>query len=72
MAETLRMFDPMKETEMADLSSESESADEQKSPVARDKRIVSTDDEAPMEEKIQKRTQSDDKEPSGSPKNKRY
>jgi len=72
MAETLRMFDPMKETEMADLSSESESADEQKSPVARDKRIVSTDDEAPMEEKIQKHTQSDDEEPNSSPKNKRY
>jgi hypothetical protein len=71
MAETLRMFDPIKETEMADLSSGSES-DEQKSPVAMDKSIISTDDEALMEEKIQKHTQSDDEEPNSSPKNKRY
>jgi hypothetical protein len=69
MAETLKH--PIKETEMADLSSGSE-RDEQKSPVAMDKSIVSTDDEAPMEDTIHKHTLSDDEEPISSPKNKRY
>jgi hypothetical protein len=67
MVETLRMFEAIKEAEMAYSSSGSES-DEPKSPVALDKSNISTDDEAPREEKIQKRTLSDDEEPSGSHK----
>jgi hypothetical protein len=67
MVETLRMFEAIKEAEMAYSSSGSES-DEPKSPVLLDKSNVSSDDEAPREEKIQKRTLSDNEEPSGSPK----
>jgi hypothetical protein len=67
MVETLRMFEAIKEAEMAYSSSGSES-DEPKSPVVLDKSNISTDDEAPREEKIQKRTLSDDEEPSGSHK----
>lgn len=68
MVETLRMFEAIKEAEMAETDSSSGSeSDEPKSTLGLDK-SATTDDEAPSEEKIHKRALSDDEEPSGSHK----
>jgi hypothetical protein len=69
MVETLRMFEAIKEAEMAESDSSSGSeSDEQKS-IELDNGNASTDDEAPREEKIKKRVLSDnEEEPSGSHK----